>query len=93
MGELLPLCCRTKIFIVFLQIKDQFHNQNFAQRAVTAGKHDFDSEFNSLLKKEMVKHSLLSLKYCNMTLQYYVCNKKNREDYMLEGVEKTCNIY
>jgi hypothetical protein len=38
-------------------MKDTFHSQNFAERAVTARKHEFDAEFNSVLAKQMVRVS------------------------------------
>ncbi|XP_053383504.1 vesicle-associated membrane protein 8-like [Mercenaria mercenaria] len=38
-------------------IKDQFHNQNFAEQAVTARTHEFDSQFNPVISKQMDKYS------------------------------------
>ena len=43
------------------QIKDQFHNDNFASRAVMARDHEFDSEFRNTMMKQMVSiHKRLS---------------------------------
>lgn len=39
------------------EIKDQFHNENFASRAVMARDHEFDSEFKNVLMKQMEKFS------------------------------------
>lgn len=39
------------------EIKDQFHNDNYASRAVMARDHEFDSEFRNVLMKQMEKFS------------------------------------
>ena len=46
--------CIMKIVVYILQIKDQFHNDNFASRAVMARDHEFDSEFRNTMMKQMV---------------------------------------
>ena len=46
------------MFLLFYtQIKDQFHNGNYATRAVMARDHDFDTEFKNVLMKQMVSFS------------------------------------
>ncbi|XP_060599876.1 uncharacterized protein LOC132753427 isoform X2 [Ruditapes philippinarum] len=44
-------------FAYLTELKDQFHNQNFAEQAVTARPHEFDSQFNSVMAKQMDRYS------------------------------------
>jgi len=44
-------------FAFLTEIKDQFRNSSMPMRVVSAGSHEFDSEFNNVLKKEMDRYS------------------------------------
>ncbi|KAL4240585.1 hypothetical protein ACF0H5_001377 [Mactra antiquata] len=39
------------------EMKDQFHNRNYSERAFNAGSHEFDSEMNSVIAQQMTKFS------------------------------------